>query len=762
MATRRRSQQPQFEADIEADGEDGPVSKPSLILLSLLALAKYPLIIYLIVICGLPVYAVAGRWTLFLTGERSILQYNYTLGMDTASLIIFLPTMFVMYGTAFACMTIACKWLVVFRYTKGFHAIGSFMYYRWSFMDTMFGVADVVFASSLRGTALLCLYYRLLGASVALDAIIDTTKITCHDLIEIRSGAVLLNDVSCRGETHVPDGLFMGKVVVGHSAIIGPRAMLMPLSEIPDGCIMPGMFKVHPNADLLSYTKNGRRSSSSGAGGFVLLLARTIVHVLSLGIFAFLSGFAVTAGVVVVTAINAHQGWSLGYEHLLMAPVGYVVAGLALWTLGVICKWTLIDLLGGFPIDEPVAITSSFFLLRKWFVDRFLALVYKYFILIFSGSPIPLLWLFSLGTRFRGIVQFEFLEMQYSEAGLLTIGSHSFWSAYSGVEAISTIDDDHNVSFDRIDVGANTFIGNHSVLAGGSSVVDCGLVADLTWVPPSVSVAGNKIAMGTPPDFILADRPASLGGERNWTMRLIFFQVGQLIFELYFIWLMIYLGIAAYRLFQVADANLGLWSSWQQLPGDTLLGVVPMRTIVVMCLPVWIIWVSLFLLVAILHKRALYGNVISHSFEDAIFGFSHARYWSFRIFIVALNRIFLNSFGGSPVASIIYSLLGVKIDLRTHIFGQQMLILEPDLLTIEEGVTIAPDTIIQCHNFAKGTLVVAPVTIAADSIVGEESVFGNNITVHNNVNIQPRSSILSGEKCDVGTLWSGSPASRVE
>ena len=101
---------------------------------------------------------------------RSALLIMYTVAMTLLSLPL---------AIGFA---IGMKWLVIRRYKPGRYPLWGFYYFRWWLATRVQSVSGMTF---FEGTPLMSLFYRLMGAKVGKNCIIDTSFCGVYDLMTI-------------------------------------------------------------------------------------------------------------------------------------------------------------------------------------------------------------------------------------------------------------------------------------------------------------------------------------------------------------------------------------------------------------------------------------------------------------------------------------------------------------------------------------------------------------------------------------------------
>jgi non-ribosomal peptide synthetase-like protein len=145
-------------------------------------------------------------------------------------------------------LAIVLKWLVIRRYKPGRYPLWSFYYFRWWLATRVQSVSGMVL---FEGTPLMSLLYRLMGAKVGKNCLIDTSLCAIYDLLTIGDDTCIGSRTQLLGYRVENGMLIIGEMTVGnrcyigsHSAIgintaIGDDACLDDLSYLPDGESIP-------------------------------------------------------------------------------------------------------------------------------------------------------------------------------------------------------------------------------------------------------------------------------------------------------------------------------------------------------------------------------------------------------------------------------------------------------------------------------------------------------------------------------------------
>jgi len=120
-------------------------------------------------------------------------------------------------------LVVAAKWLVIGRYQPGRHPVGGFYYWRWWLVHRLQAISRV---NALAGTPLMPLFFRLMGAKVGRNCLIDTPHCCCFDLVTIGDDTSINAETQLLGYRIENGELIFGSVEIGKQCFVGIRSAL--------------------------------------------------------------------------------------------------------------------------------------------------------------------------------------------------------------------------------------------------------------------------------------------------------------------------------------------------------------------------------------------------------------------------------------------------------------------------------------------------------------------------------------------------------
>jgi non-ribosomal peptide synthetase-like protein len=423
-----------------------------------------------------------------------------------ASLIAVYPVMLL--------IPIVVKWVMIGRYRAGAYPLWGSFYFRWWFTTTIEAAVPVGY---LKGTPLLNLYLRLMGAKIGPNVHLANDAFAIYDLLTIGEGSSINADSNLLGYT-VEDGLLkIGRITIGKRCFVGARACLREDSIMEDDSALENLSllqrgKVIPrgetwagsparSADLQPALSGRTPEESSGdaeqpkptesrRSGWQPF-AFGVLQGIGLLIFPVLVVAALFPGIVWMNRLNYLDPY---YWYLLLAPlVGVSFVTLLALEIAVV-KWLLLGRVkpGRYPLQ------SSFYV-RKWFVDQTLDLSLDILGPLYASVYLTP-WYRLLGAKLG--YGAEVSTASFISPDLLSIGDESFIADSVSLGAPRVRGG--VMTLGRNYIGKRSFIGNSAMLPPDTVIGDSVLIGCLSAPPPNPADALRQDStwMGSPPIFL--------------------------------------------------------------------------------------------------------------------------------------------------------------------------------------------------------------------------------------------------------------------
>ena len=154
---------------------------------------------------------------------------------------------YLVFGVTFLLLIVVLKHATFFRARPGDYPFVSLYVLRWAMIGSFVGLAKVVILRHLLGMPLLNQFYRLMGARIGRDVVINSCNMFDFDLLDIGDGTLLGGDcvviaTSARRHARLRPVTIGRGCTVGQSSVVFParsggRTVLGALSSCPrPGC----------------------------------------------------------------------------------------------------------------------------------------------------------------------------------------------------------------------------------------------------------------------------------------------------------------------------------------------------------------------------------------------------------------------------------------------------------------------------------------------------------------------------------------------
>jgi non-ribosomal peptide synthetase-like protein len=667
-------------------------------------------------------------------------EYSFTVSILSAlsSLILLYPIMLL--------LTIGVKWLVIGRYRPGNYPLWGGYYFRFWLVKA---IAATVPVSYMSGTPLLSVYLRLMGAKIGRNVFLNSESFLIYDLLQIGDGSSINAEASLLGYSVSNGRLQIGSITIGERCFVGTRSVMAEDSVMEDGSsledlsvlgrgeqIGPGEIWRGSPAQPRHMCPGGisrsafHREQAPSVASATKPIALALLHGIGLLIFPVLVVAALFPGIVVMNRLNYLDPY---YWYLLLSPlVGSSFVGL-LGVEIVALKWLLLGRIR--PGQHSI---SSWFYVRKWFIDKTLELSLDVIGPLYASvylSP----WYRMLGAKLGAGA--EISTASFISPDLLTIGEESFIADNVSLGAPVVRDGVIQIGANRI--GRRAFVGNSAVLRPDTELGDEVLIGCLSAAPETRSDAllPDSAWLGSP-SFALKQRFKSHGFGEEST----FYPSARL-----------RALRAAIEFARVIAPSTGFIILTSLLFSALLL-----------LHDTFTLTVTLFFFPALYLACGLCAAVLTISLKWALVGRYRAcekPLWSTFVWrnelINALHEhlagpFLVDALIGTPFISWYLRLLGAQVGRRAYIETTDFS--EFDLTRIGDEAALNSDCTVQTHLFEDRIMKMSVVDIGARCSIGAKSLVLYDTRMEPGTILGPLSLLMKGEILPAGTDWVGIPA----
>ena len=591
--------------------------------------------------------------------------------------------------------------------------------------------ADALGATSLSGAPFMTWYARLLGAQVGRNVDLHSLP-PVTGLLTLGRGCSIEPEVDLCGYWIDGDVLRLGEVRVGQRVRVGARSMLLPGTDIgADAEIGAGsaVFGTVPTGEFWfgspaeAGTKRARGPWDERPGGSRLWIGAyvaTAVYLASLPVVSIAMAAAVP---LLIAERPSDVSEVLGL--LWWLPIGALLGFLVLTAL----VWGTVRLAGK-AIAPGVHPILSGRALAVWTTMRVLDEARDWLFPLYSSSLTPV-WLRALGAKIgtdveaSTVLMIPSLTQVNAEAFLADdtlIGGYELGGGWLRVE--------------RVKIGKRAFVGNSGMAAPGRRVPKASLVAVLSAAPQRKTARSGESWLGSPPAPLRRTAEPQTARTFRPTTRL---RVARAVVEAGRL-IPLTLSVLLY-----AGSALAVLACWQQAgPLVALLAVGPilvMAGLVAAVSAVAAKWILIGRLRPGSHplwSSFVWRNELADTFIETV-----AAPW------------FARAVSGTPLLNVWLRLLGAKVG--RGVWCDSYWLPEADLVTLGDGATVNPGSVVQTHRFHDRLFSMDTVHLKAGATLGPNSVILPAAVLGRSATVGPVSLVMRGESVPAKTWWIGNP-----
>jgi non-ribosomal peptide synthetase-like protein len=154
------------------------------------------------------------------------------------------------FGFTYLLLVILIRWLIRFQSRVGEYPFMSAYAIKWAFLGSLVGLAKILFLEHIKGMPMLNAFYRLMGARIGRNVLINTCNIFDFDVIVIGDSAFIGGDAVIIGHVGEKGLLKIRPVHIGMRCTIGQSAVVFPGATMEDGSVL-GALSLLPKGKTL-------------------------------------------------------------------------------------------------------------------------------------------------------------------------------------------------------------------------------------------------------------------------------------------------------------------------------------------------------------------------------------------------------------------------------------------------------------------------------------------------------------------------------
>ena len=157
---------------------------------------------------------------------------------------------YLIFGLAYLVLVILIRHLIRFRSREGDYPFISSYAIRWAFLGSLVGLAKIVILNHIRGMPVLNAFFRMMGARIGRNVLINTSNIFDFDLIEIGDSAFIGGDAVIIGHVGERGLLRIRPVRIGPRCTVGQSSVVFPGATMEEGSVL-GALSLLPKGKTL-------------------------------------------------------------------------------------------------------------------------------------------------------------------------------------------------------------------------------------------------------------------------------------------------------------------------------------------------------------------------------------------------------------------------------------------------------------------------------------------------------------------------------
>jgi len=628
-------------------------------------------------------------------------------------------------------LDIALKWIILGKAKAGIYPVYSFYYYRWWLVDRL-----QIFNGSqfLAGSPLMSLYYRLKGAKVGRNCMIDSHLCSVFDMVSIGDNTCIGNETQLLGY-QIQDGyLRIGSIKIGKDCFIGIHSSIGINSKMEDNSHLGDISAIH-EGQLIGKDESWQGSPSVEAKLRIPLGEAYQMKPILWGFLHYMvlnTYFLVLLLTIVPPVLLLFYG--LGSHSISQEILSIILAGptfvASYCLLTALLKYIVLN-----QVKPGTYKVQSFFYLRKWLMDSMLRLSIVVVKPLYTTIYLPF-WIRMLGAKMGKHTEISTVAQISPE--LMEIGDESFFADGSMIGGRHFYKGYMEVSVTRI--GKRSFIGNSAILPVGTSIGDHSLIGVLS-VPPKVegTIESHTDWLGSP-SFRLPFRQKVQG----FSDQEIYHPTLKMILQRYI--------VDGFRIYipstlQVIGVTIVIMAAYMFYKTSGILAILALTPLVEMVVAL----ASSLIVVGI--KWLLMGKIkpIIKPLWSPFVWFNEAVNGAYESVMAMLMLPTLGTPYFAPFLRMLGCKIGKNVYLGTNLFS------EFDLVYIGNNVTLNMGVVIQNHLFEDRIMKASVLHICDGCNVGSMSVILYDSIMDEHSTLNSLSLVMKGEYLPQNTSWIGIP-----
>ena len=157
---------------------------------------------------------------------------------------------YLIFGLAYLALVILIRHLIRFRSREGDYPFISSYAIRWAFLGSLVGLAKILILEHIKGMPVLNAFFRMMGARIGRNVLINTCNLFDYDLIDIGDDAFIGGDAVIIGHVGERGVLKIRPVRIGARCTVGQSSVVFPGATMEEGSVL-GALSLLPKGKTL-------------------------------------------------------------------------------------------------------------------------------------------------------------------------------------------------------------------------------------------------------------------------------------------------------------------------------------------------------------------------------------------------------------------------------------------------------------------------------------------------------------------------------
>jgi len=157
---------------------------------------------------------------------------------------------YLIFGLTYLVLVVVIRKLIGFRSREGDYPFLSSYAIRWAFLGSLVGLAKILILDHIKGMPILNAFFRLMGARIGRNVLINTCNLFDFDLLEIGDDTFIGGDAVIIGHVGEKGLLKIRPVRIGARCTVGQSSVVFPGATMEEGSVL-GALSLLPKGKTL-------------------------------------------------------------------------------------------------------------------------------------------------------------------------------------------------------------------------------------------------------------------------------------------------------------------------------------------------------------------------------------------------------------------------------------------------------------------------------------------------------------------------------